>query len=298
MKIVMLGHSSAGKTTYVSLMYDIMRAGIEGFTLRTEELHDHRALMSTARAIRSGRYPEPSHQRACYDLVLQHNGDDVFPFTWRDYRGGALREKSVDSPQARELYADLKEADAILLFADAQRLATRPSAAEARMLVTHVMRALGARDDALVPIVVVFTKCDLVDLGDDDVDERIIAPFRRLLEAADRSDNALGLAVPVVCGPEPVNVELPVLTCLCIGLLSRVHALGELVRHHSERAESFDAKDTLVDRFTSWWNDEPSYAELAQRQRRMALYELERLEPLIEPAERLQALLQQALESA
>ena len=34
MKIVMLGHSGAGKTTYLSLMYAEMHEGVAGFRVR------------------------------------------------------------------------------------------------------------------------------------------------------------------------------------------------------------------------------------------------------------------------
>ncbi len=300
MKIVMLGHTSAGKTTYVSLMYDTMRAGVEGFTLRTADPYHHRALSDAADAIRRGRYPDVSHQRASYDLVLQHKGTDVFPFTWRDYRGGALREKGADSAQARELHADLDDADAIVLFADAQRLATAPVAAtEAATLVTHVMRAVARRgdDDGLLPVLVVFTKCDLVALTDETASQ-LSAPFQQFLEGVNRSPSALGAMVGVSCGPSPVNLELPVLTCLCVGLLSRVHTLDALVRAYSERAENLAARDTIGDRVTSWFKGEPSFAELAQRDFRQAREELARLQPLVEPSERLQAVIERAFDLA
>ncbi|MFC5750848.1 TRAFAC clade GTPase domain-containing protein [Actinomadura rugatobispora] len=295
----MIGHSSAGKTTYVSLMYDTMRVGMEGFSLRAAEAYDHRVLKKAARAIRKGRYPDPSNQRSSFNLVLQHNGSDVFPFTWRDYRGGALSERSVDSEQAKELYEDLRESDAIVVFADAQRLATRRGAAlENATLVTHVMRALADRDGAVLPVLVVFTKWDLVAHLGEEAQERIAAPFRQLIEAIDRSESAIGLAVPVACGPEPVNVAVPVLACLWVGLLSRINTLTALVQEHAESADRLAAQDTVVDRFTSWWKGESSYAQLAEERRRSALAELSRLEPLVEPAERLQELLDQVLDAA
>ncbi len=44
MDIVMLGHSAAGKTSYLSLMYAAMCDGVEGMTLRTADRDAHRSL--------------------------------------------------------------------------------------------------------------------------------------------------------------------------------------------------------------------------------------------------------------
>jgi MftR C-terminal domain len=41
MKIVMLGHSNAGKTTYMSLMYEAMQEGVGGFVVSADSQEDH-----------------------------------------------------------------------------------------------------------------------------------------------------------------------------------------------------------------------------------------------------------------
>ena len=66
----MLGHSGAGKTTYVSLMYAEMHKGVAGFRVRAGDDDHHRQLMADAKAIRAGTYPAATHRRARYDLAL------------------------------------------------------------------------------------------------------------------------------------------------------------------------------------------------------------------------------------
>ncbi|MFF4835969.1 hypothetical protein [Streptomyces sp. NPDC001315] len=293
MDIVMLGHSAAGKTTYVSLMYAVMREGIEGLSLRAEDPYAHRTLMSAAEAVLKGRYPHASDQRAVFELVLQHDGRDVFPFRWRDYRGGALNERVSNSHQAEQLHEDLKQAQGIILFADAQRLLGHSAApGEVRRMTVHVQRALDARGKALTPIVLALTKCDLVDLDDPHVVERLIAPFRQLIDGIAATRQLHGAVVPVSCGPAPVNVALPVLWSLHFGIVGRSLELRESVDERLEAARRAAARDTVGDRISSWWKGEPSWAAISARRRSEAQEEFDRLQPLVAPAERLQTLLE------
>ncbi len=287
MNIVMLGHSAAGKTTYVSLMYTIMTEGIGGFSVRAKNQDDHASLTHAARAIRAGRYPGPTDQRAAFELVLRHQGSDVFPFTWRDYRGGALGEKT-DSPQARELHEDLKRADGIVVFCDSLKLLTHSRAGrEVRTLVSHVQRALDARGTTLTPLVLVLTKADLVDLDDEKVAGRLTEPFLPLIQAVSAAEHVLGTLTPVACGPDPFNVHIPVLWALRFGIAGRALDLQRRVEANMADAKSFAARDTLWDRFRSWANDETPAWRHAESSRQAAMAEYEKFEPLVDPANQL-----------
>ncbi|WP_328914950.1 MULTISPECIES: TRAFAC clade GTPase domain-containing protein [unclassified Streptomyces] len=293
MDIVMLGHSAAGKTTYVSLMYAAMREGVEGLSLRAEDPYAHRSLMRAAEAVLRGHYPPASDQRAVFDLVLQHNGRDVFPFRWRDYRGGTLLERAGTSPQAAQLHEDLTQAQGIILFADAPRLLNHASAAgEVRRMTVHVLRALQARGEALTPVVLTLTKCDLVDMDDEGVLARLIEPFQQLIDGIAATEHLFGALVPVSCGPSPVNVAVPVLWSLHFGVVGRAMQLRASADERFTAARQAAAKDTLGDRISSWWKSEPSWAAISARHQLEAQAELARLEPLAEPAERLGSLLE------
>ncbi|MFJ4846351.1 MULTISPECIES: hypothetical protein [unclassified Streptomyces] len=293
MDIVMLGHSAAGKTTYVSLMYAVMREGVEGLSLRAEDPYAHRVLMRAAEAVLEGRYPPASDQRAVFDLVLQHDGRDIFPFRWRDYRGGALKERAGSSTQAGQLHEDLKQSQGIILFVDAQRLITHSAAAgEVRRMTVHVQRALEARGEALTPLVLALTKCDLVDLDDQGVLDRLIAPFQQLIDGIAATQHIHGAVVPLSCGPDPVNVAVPVLWSLHFGIVGRGIELQESVDGRLAAARDAAARDTIGDRLSSWWKGEPSWASISARHQLEAQAEFARLQPLVAPAERLGGLLE------
>ncbi|WP_436531848.1 TRAFAC clade GTPase domain-containing protein [Actinoplanes sp. HUAS TT8] len=233
MNIVMLGRSSAGKTTYVSLMYDLMSRGVAGFRVSADPGTDRR-LRSAAEGIRQGRYPFASGTHTSYDLMLRFGGVNIFPFTWRDYRGASLSELTGQSEDARRLHDDLRTADGLVLFADAPGLLRDgPGSSDARLLSGLARRAVALRGERLTPIAIVLTKVDLVDRTDPAVLERLRAPFRPLVDAVARTVHVQGVIVPVACGPRPIGVRLPVLWMLQHGIV--------------ERATRFERPETLVE---------------------------------------------------
>jgi hypothetical protein len=292
MDIVMLGHTAAGKTTYVSLMYDAMRTGVEGFSLRAGDPDDHDALVAAAERIRKGRYPPPTSQRAVFEFVLRHGGRDVLPFRWRDYRGGALTQRSADNPDVRQLHRDLTRAQGMVVFVDSQRLLTRTGAAgEVRRITLHVQRALDARDGLITPLVVAFTKCDLVDIDDEAVQVRLSEPFQQLAAGAAASETVCFAAVPVCCGSQELNVAVPVLFSLLYALAGRARELQRSVEGKLGAAQDAADRSTLGNSLAAWWNGTASWADISARRRQEALAEYALLEPLLDSGLRLEELL-------
>jgi GTPase SAR1 family protein len=293
MDILMLGHSQAGKTSYVSLMYQQLHknGGVDGFQLRARNDRDDKVLRKNGRAIASGTYPDPTTQRSVYPFVLQHSGSDVVDFTWRDYRGGALQDMSDDA-QARQLHKDLKSATALILFSDAQRLLhDRAAVAEVKILISNVRRALDTRRGASTPLVIAVTKCDLVDYGDDRTRKALRLPFLPIIEAAAKTGNVHGAIVPLICGPRPRNVTAPVLFCLSHAISARVLQLRDEIGYHESAARQADIENTLFRLISDVWNGRKTQGQVASEHRAAAWREEQALEPLIEPAARLTRLL-------
>ncbi|QYC45574.1 hypothetical protein Nocox_40155 [Nonomuraea coxensis DSM 45129] len=287
MNIVMLGHPNAGKTTYMSSMYKLMAAdGFYGFRVRAKSNADHYQLMSAADRIGRGEYPAPSDRHSDYELTFRHGASELLDFLWRDYRGGALLDRST-SEDTRRLLDDLEAADAIVLFIDFVDLQRGRAAREkVRRLTTLLFQALSGRD-RLTPIVVVLTKADLADPDRDDGIE-VLYP---LLEAV--SDNRLVVCLPigVACGPRPQNVEVPVLFCLCFGLMSQVYFLGALMQQSAATGDRYSRGDTWWNRVRSGWNGELSNRELASLAYQKAYVEQQALLTLLGPAQALESFL-------
>lgn len=287
----MLGHSNAGKTTYIALMYKVLNKPHGGFSLRSTDTGAHNSLIRAADNVLKNRYPPATDQRAQYSMVLQHKGSDVFPFTWADYRGGALGEYT-DSPQAKQLHEDLKQADGIVVFIDAQRQLVEPEAlGEIRLLVTHVIRALSERpQDVPVPLTLVFTKTDLIKWN---AAHRamLYEPFEPLLGAIRASGTVHGAIIPVACGSKPSNVDRPVLRTLQYGIAGTIVKLAQEVKHYEERAAYHDRNDTVGDRIVKWWRSETPHWKLAEQNKARAQERLVEAQKLQAPAKRLDRLL-------
>lgn len=249
MDVVMLGHSDVGKTTYISSMYQAMQRGQRGFTLRAARDSDHRRLTSQAGEITHGRYPPGSDRAAEYPMKLRHAGQDIFSVTWHDHRGGALNERSA-SHQTATLLHQLETADGFLMFGDAPGLIdgdNRSAVRSTQDLVTQVLRVLPRRRGRTTPLVVVITKVDLIKSAEEEM-ERIVAPFRALMDAV-RGVTDLHLTVaPVACGPSSSGVLRPVLWTLCFGLIALSRERGERVGMHLSAAREASQQDTIWSR--------------------------------------------------
>lgn len=286
MKVVMLGHSGVGKTTYMASMYGEMQTPVNELGLRAERRADHDQLLLMHASLASGRYPSPSDQRAEYDFVLTYEGEDFFPFTWLDYRGGALGEHR-GSEQTRQLVEDLKEADGILVFCDSELLARGPGAARPIGRITALVTQALASFERPVPLGIVLTKADLVD----ELDDEKVAPIRGLADAIAASERVLGTVIPVACGRQPMDVQAPVLFILHFGIMYLASSMVEAINEHVARKESFEQRSGFWDEIVSAFKGEPTWSRLAEVELAQAREIAEKLDILEAPVKALKAYL-------
>lgn len=281
----MLGHEAAGKTSYLSAMYEEMNGGSEGFTVRAQRPADHQRLMSLARHIRSGTYPPPNARRSNYLLRLHHAGQPIFDFVWRDYRGGALTETS-DSAQASQLRADAAAAGGLVLTIDSTRLTSGPRAqAHVRPLIATTVKLLRERQETTA-LVIALTKWDLV-ADQDAAARRARDLLGDLIAAVGATDDVYGLIIPVACGPQAVNVIFPVLWCLHVGIAIRGRAIQRNVAYYQHLQAVARQRGGVVDRVRSWYRGEPTWTVVAAQLQVAADLELASLRPLITASQQL-----------
>src|SRR5262249_39845090 len=151
---------------------------------------------------------------------LWHSGNRVVDFVWRDYRGGAIIESS-DSPQAMELRSDMARADGLVIMIDSTELTMDQRArSRARPLIATTMRLLSTRED-IMPVVIALTKWDLVAAAEKAALDAASKLLGNLVQAVSETRNIHGAVIPVACGTQPINVALPVLWCLYVGIAVR-----------------------------------------------------------------------------
>lgn len=290
MRILMIGHSNVGKTTYMASMYGAMQVGVDGFTLRAARTDDHERFVALHFMTRRGRYPAPTDQRAQYDFQLCHDGKAFFDFTWVDRRGGAILDRSTSS-EAAQLVKDLVECDGLLVFCDAHAAVREDEDANEMERISQLVgRAMADRSKPM-PLAMVLTKSDLVGLADD----RALAPLRPLAEAAARNSKIQRGTVRVACGPAERNVAAPVLFALRHGIRNRAAELNDAWLYWVNLAKQEEVKAKV------WggWRDklfamtgQRTYAEEAIISRRIASNSLSAWWPLSAAAGRLDAYLQ------
>lgn len=283
MNILMLGHSSVGKTTYMASMYGLMQAGVERFSLTSKYIRDHDDLVSLARDIQRDTYPPPTAVKSSYEFWLKYDGQRFFPFTWSDYRGGALIEHS-SGDDARQLVRDLSKCDGILVFCDSEQAASRRGAGRDIRRMTSLIGEALSQVKRPIPIGIVFTKSDLVK----EIDEHLWASVEGLCQVVDASENLARVVIPVACGSRPKNIELPLLFLLYCGVALTHDALIEQMEedelegaHYAQEADEHPIWDFIDGIFGDSDSDRAveAYERVEQK--------WAKLEPLIEPCQSL-----------
>ncbi|MCE7988103.1 MAG: hypothetical protein DYG89_43615 [Caldilinea sp. CFX5] len=283
MNIVMLGHSGVGKTTYMASMYGRLQRPINGFSLQAKDRKNHHRLLETHADVTRKCWPAATDQRNAYEFRLLFKQEEVLPFTWTDYRGGALLERT-DGQQTRELLSDLKQADGIIVFCDAEMMVQKRAHRETARMIQLVIRAV-KEVEYPIGLAVVFTKYDLVNQEKEM--SHLIEPVNPLIESVQASQLVNGSYMPVACGLNAMNVELPVLYVLQMGILLRAFVLQKMIEERLERMQAYEAHNTFFRNLGRMLCGETTYSQMAaqEAQQAYALYSI--YEPLIEPAKQL-----------
>ena len=293
MKIAMIGDSNAGKTTYMAMMYESMVKGFKNFRLAAKDAEYGAELLATAVDIRKSRYPEPTSQRSRYDFDLSQKKQVFFDFSWSDYRGGALLDRATEG-DAKELHADLRAADGIIVFADAARFADDPGVRRHARRLTAACEWAAAERTQKTPVVVAYTKADTV--RDRGAWARAMEPLSALHSILDDAPGVHSVTVRVSCGRRPKNVHIPVLWCLSHHIIDRVDELAEDRRRYTARAEELMAGASLGNSWRSWLNSTESEAKKSREQSRRAEQAYREMLPLQDPARDLEKLIRRHLD--
>jgi len=209
MKVVLLGYSGAGKTSYMAALYGVMQHEMRGFQLRATDPADHDEWLKLVRLMQHGDYPPATARRDEYRFDLYYRGQPILDFAWADYRGAAIMD-TRDQAQTAALLNDLQEAAGVMLFCDARQLAERGGRGTyVGRMVSLVGQAVANTSEQKV-VAIVLTKIDQVPTPD----AALLAPFQGLVSAVAASDHVKGAIVPVACGTKTRNVPIPLLYTL------------------------------------------------------------------------------------
>jgi Double-GTPase 1 len=287
MRIVMLGHLGVGKTTYMALLYEAMQQQVEGFHLTTSCHHDHPRLLELAQMIRMGTYPPTTVQRDDYEFCLKYQGKEKLKFTWADYRGGTLIERSQGNEQVELLLHDLKQADGIMLFCDSDALANgNLRAIQLGRMTSLVGRAL-QEVNRTISLTIILTKADLLT----SFNSALLSPFVSLVDTINASPWVSGCFIPISCGVRSLNIPMPLLFTLESAVRAQSVAASIAAEQHRKRAQEWIDKSRGIDGFARWvsdkWQGWSSDRELAASQTQQAIKQYQIYESIRAPAQAL-----------
>ena len=213
MRIVMLGNSLVGKTTFMASLYGIMQQKIDGFSLRAEDAELGKTLKAIAQGISNNQYPEATSVRNEYSFYLQHQGEDIFPFIWSDYRGSAIRSKS-DDQQSQELIGEIKEADGIMMFCDCDSLLNKSSLKAKNEIrrMTYLVNQAVENIDRPISLAIVLTKIDKIP----GFEPKLFKLYEGLISVINASDWILASFIPISCSRTFINVPIPTIICFTL----------------------------------------------------------------------------------
>ncbi|MFI5275752.1 MAG: hypothetical protein ACHQ1E_00655 [Ktedonobacterales bacterium] len=274
MKIVTLGHSGVGKTTYMTSLYLAMQDGFEGFYLRALDNAHHRELMELGRQITINQYPPATAKRSIYRFMLQYQQADVLDFTWADYRGGAIDQASSDQQKAM-LLEDLRDADGLMMLCDCSQMTPNWIGLNSP-IGKHVQRMSQLVQYAAphlthpISLSIMLTKVDLVQV----FKEKMLDPLGGVLSSVSVSDRISGALIPVACGSSFINVPMPLL----FALQNAVRHKGTAMLANIKSVEGVAAREEQASAGLGGWFDRvgarifgyETHAQKASTQRQQA----------------------------
>ena len=301
LRVVMLGHSGAGKTSYMASAYYRLHSGIfggrkdvDGFGIKCLNPVDHSRLRELGKRISNGIFPLGTDQRSEYLFQMDFKKfgfgfmaarHELSQFVWADYRGGALEEDTTNSSQARALLQDLNTADAIILFIDSCTL-TDGHSSPGRQLVKRLTNLLGnalQQRTSHFSVVIALTKADLTNVSE----KNLPAVLSPLLEALAGSTCSVSTVVPTSCVNECQHIEIPILSVLSWWVIFEMYdvrcELEQLKAQISVAKKQIEDRDAMASKYIGFaglgnslkcaFTGEESHAAFLKRKKK----ELERL---------------------
>ncbi len=231
-RIVILGRRRAGKTIFLARLYQQLWSSANRFHMRALSGDSHTACMEVIDELKSGRWPASTLGSQYSDIEITYHGTKRL-LVALDYPGEVFRRAFVENANtedARELLDHVDRAEAVILLLDPAVVHSGSSSeiVDDEYGMTQAIHRLREWPDGKdVPIVIVFTKCDLHkrmmrDHGG--LREYATSNYANLLRAMDRfkifacaavfaKQNPDGERVPDLTKP-PIGVVEPLEYCL------------------------------------------------------------------------------------
>ena len=247
-KITVLGMSGSGKTCYLLALYYKMLAGIEGYTLTTDDKRDVelRDLYSKLRngKLKEKRFPAGTNSGTFekYTFDLCQSFEKIMSFDWIDYAGGDLDNKVGAYEQLEQ---DIYDSSSLFIFVDGLHFIKDSQTGEeledigeriesvslANQSVNNILARYSKRNNEtnknyFPPIAIVITKYDLLLAhgldSEEELCEIVQKAFNPLFGSKANKIERIITIIPISLGAnisendysgklKPINMDLPIL---------------------------------------------------------------------------------------
>lgn len=241
----MVGHSGAGKTSFMAGMYKFLGNSKEGYGIRAVNSNQGQQLAHMAKNLDDGIYPAGTDIQQVYNFWLTCNGKDVISFNWMDYRGGILLTDDPDEEDMNKFMEAIKKADALIVFLDGQKLAQNTSrwTLEYDILISCIENSLDVEHSSVFPICFVITKCDLVP---DSASFYGLKRFSTLLDQISDSETVRGMLLRCAINKDSIIDPFFALSyCLYYGTPIYIQRIEDAKKEAIRRA-NYHRPETLI----------------------------------------------------
>jgi len=300
LKVMMIGFSGAGKTSYVGALYKLLnsRGPNYGFSLKVSGREAHKSLLNVGELIIShGVYPDATSIRDRYHFELTHSDEEILGFNLLDYRGGVLTERGND--ELRVIVKQIIQADALIVFLDASRFVNDSARVihQLNRIQTLLQQSIVKSNNECFVLSFVISKADCISSERDFYNSQAWLRFEQIKTMLRSNEKVRVLISFTTVGPRCENVRYPFFHVMRYGLKNREINLKEARKSELASAESHRAQGGLVDEIgTAIYNffsatPRTSHLDRAYRAQSRADDMLEKLKGLKVPLKQIGAVL-------
>jgi len=268
MKILTVGHSRSGKTSFMAGLYHQYGDVSEGFGLWMADSSKRDKLIRMGKNVSKGHYPAGTDIASVYNFWLQYDNELLIPFDWYDYRGGALSETSTTSRDARRLVSQINSADALIVFLDGEKIVNitdEDLEDEYDVLLWAIQRSISNRvsEGNYFPVSFIITKGDLYQTYDPLYDSSGLAYFRPIIKTISQSNAVSGMLEVIEVSKDGIlNVFAPLIFSLYYGMH---HYISEKVNSINSEIDKYNKLDPcILNDIISIFKDKASDRDKAQ----------------------------------
>lgn len=266
-KITMLGVSGSGKTCFIYAMYDFMQKVQNGFTFITNDPDVDMDLTEGWESIAfDGVWPKGTLVTSFYDFTVMFKSQPIMEFSWCDYRGGVITERSKESDEVAELHKRIYDSECLIICIDADTIQAilkgdnRKGTELVRLnkLITYYAKNTQRR----IPIIFALTKADKYTAEEQ---PKLLGIIRSYFSALyEKGAGWLFAVVPVTLGKldgdsniqgvvAPKNIHIPVMFFLHSILKERILYIQNKLNGISSDKNKY-RQEIKHNQGRSWWD--------------------------------------------